>query len=80
MATLEKEKTRSTLLLDEYFEEGDDRFLDAVRECTADGKLKAVAGRWYSDRRPWARKMYVSMIDAKKGAALYSALAPLGSG
>lgn len=58
-----KTKPASLLLLDEYFAEGEDAFLDEILRCTADGKLKSFAGRWYSDRRPWARKMLIAYVD-----------------
>ncbi|MCB9595994.1 MAG: hypothetical protein H6719_24955 [Sandaracinaceae bacterium] len=59
MATL----SQSTLLLEEHFENGDDRFLDALYACTADGKLKALAPRWIADPRPWARKALLAYVD-----------------
>jgi hypothetical protein len=63
-------KTRTTqttssskLLLDEYFEAGDDRFVDEVLALDAGKKLKSLAERWYRDARPFARKTLLLYID-----------------
>ncbi|WP_437723993.1 hypothetical protein [Sorangium sp. So ce861] len=53
----------STLLLDERFEAGDDRFVDEVLASEAGRKLKALAPRWYADRRPFARRALLRYID-----------------
>lgn len=53
----------STLLIDEYFAEGDDRFFDEVLRSRADRKLHALAPRWYEDERPWAREMLLRYVD-----------------
>jgi hypothetical protein len=54
---------RSSLLLDEYFEAGDDRFLDEVLACASSSQLKGIASRWYADRRPFARQALLRYID-----------------
>ncbi|MCA9605520.1 MAG: hypothetical protein KC619_07985 [Myxococcales bacterium] len=54
---------KSTLLLEEHFEDGDDRFLEAVFACTADRKLDALGARWVADPRPWARRMLLAYVD-----------------
>ena len=53
----------STLLIDEYFEAGDERFLDAVLASSADKKLYAFGKRWLGDSREWARAMLLRYID-----------------
>lgn len=53
----------SSLLLDEHFAAGDPRFLDEVFASAAAKKLKAFAGRWYEDRRPFAREALLRYID-----------------
>ncbi|WP_437937304.1 hypothetical protein [Sorangium sp. So ce341] len=55
--------TASTLLLDERFEAGDDRFVDEVLASEAGRKLKALAPRWYADGRPFARRALLRYID-----------------
>ena len=51
------------VLLEERFESEDPRFLDDVLGCTEDGKLKALATKWYRDRRPWARRQLIAYVD-----------------
>ncbi len=53
----------STLLLDEFFSEGDDRFFEELVATRADRKLHALAPRWFVDERPWARGMLLRYID-----------------
>jgi hypothetical protein len=53
----------SSLLLDEHFEAGDDRFIDEVIASTAAKKLKALAERWYADPREFARRSLLRYID-----------------
>lgn len=55
--------TSSKLLLDEYFEAGDDRFVDEVLSLDAGKKLKSLAERWYRDARPFARRTLLLYID-----------------
>ncbi|KYG08843.1 hypothetical protein BE21_21240 [Sorangium cellulosum] len=55
--------TASTLLLDERFGAGDDRFVDEVLASEAGRKLKALAPRWYADGRPFARRALLRYID-----------------
>lgn len=55
--------TSSKLLLDEYFEAGDDRFVDEVLSLDAGKKLKSLAERWYRDGRPFARRTLMLYID-----------------
>src|SRR5688572_28438616 len=52
----------SNLLLDEYFEAGDDRFVDEVLSVTARKKLKALGERWLRDGRPFARRTLIAYI------------------
>ena len=58
-----RSRVASSLLLDEYFEAGDDRFVDEVIASTAAGRLKALAPRWYADARPSARRALLRYID-----------------
>ncbi|WP_437592832.1 hypothetical protein [Sorangium sp. So ce1000] len=58
-----RSQTASTLLLDERFEAGDDRFVDEVLASEAGRKLKALAPRWYADGRPFARRALLRYID-----------------
>jgi hypothetical protein len=51
------------LLVDEYFASADDRFLPELLHCRAEGALKALAERWYGDRRPWARAALLEYVD-----------------
>lgn len=53
----------STLLLDEYFEAGDERFLAEVLACGAEKWLKMLGERWYRDPRPFARRALLAYID-----------------
>ena len=54
----------SILLVDEYFEHGDPRFVAELLRCTdAEARLKAFGTRWFSDRRPFARAALLSFID-----------------
>lgn len=55
--------TTSKLLLDEYFEAGDDRFVDEVLSLDAGKKLKSLAERWYRDSRAFARRTLLLYID-----------------
>ncbi len=59
----ETQRIGSTLLVDEWFERGDDRFLGELLAVTAAGKLAALAAKWYGDTRPWARRMLLAYID-----------------
>ncbi|MBK9258403.1 MAG: hypothetical protein IPM54_01040 [Polyangiaceae bacterium] len=58
-----KPTTSSNLLVDEYFEAGDDRFVDEVLSLQAGKKLKSMAERWYRDSRPFARRALLLYID-----------------
>jgi hypothetical protein len=53
----------SKLLLDEYFEAGDDRFVDEVLSNQQGKKLKSLAERWYRDGRAFARRTLLLYID-----------------
>jgi hypothetical protein len=55
--------TGSSLLLDEHYEAGDERFLDELLASTAGKKLKGLAERWYKDKRPFARRMLLAYLD-----------------
>ena len=58
----DREHNASTLLLDEYFDAGDARFLDEVFACRVPNKLKALAATWYGDARPWAREQLLAYV------------------
>ncbi|MGA9521771.1 MAG: hypothetical protein WBV82_09915 [Myxococcaceae bacterium] len=53
----------SALLIDEFFEAGDDRFLEEVLRSDSDKKLKSLAERWYRDARPFARRMLCAYVE-----------------
>lgn len=53
----------STLLIDEYFDAGDERFLAEVLSSRSDKKLLSLAQRWYWDPRPFARRMLLAYVD-----------------
>jgi hypothetical protein len=53
----------SSLLLDEHFAAGDLRFVDEVLASTSAKRLKALAERWYTDGRPFAREALHLYID-----------------
>jgi hypothetical protein len=53
----------STLLIDEYFEAGDDRFLAEVLASRSDKKLLTLAERWFWDPRPFARRLLLAYVD-----------------
>jgi hypothetical protein len=55
--------TASALLIDDYFEAADDRFVDEILASTGARKLKSLAPRWYGDRRPFARAALLRYID-----------------
>ena len=56
------EPVGSTVLVQEYFDTADDRFLDEVLRLRAGAMLAALAERWYADTRPWARRMLLAYI------------------
>ncbi len=54
----------SLLLVEEYFDAEDERFLAAVRTRYPPAELAAFADRWKKDPRPWARRqifLYLSL-------------------
>lgn len=53
----------SSLLLDEYFASGDERFLGEVFRSALEKKLGSMAARWYADARPFARAALLRYID-----------------
>jgi len=53
----------SSLMMDELFEAGDDRFLEEVLKSRSDKKLKSLAGKWLQDPRPFARRMLLAYVD-----------------
>ncbi len=53
----------SGLALQEYFDTGDDRFLDELRATEAPRRLAALAERWKRDPRPWARAMVFAYLE-----------------
>lgn len=56
-------ESASALLMDEFFEAGDDRFLDEVLKSRSDKKLRSLAEKWYADPRPFARKALLAYVD-----------------
>jgi hypothetical protein len=55
--------TGSSLLLEEYFAAGDERFLDEVFALTSEKTQKPLAEKWFLDPRPFARQMLIRYID-----------------
>jgi hypothetical protein len=53
----------STLLLDELWKAGDDRFLDELLRFEGEKYLGFLAERSYTDKRPFARKVVLAYID-----------------
>ena len=47
---------RSALLLDEYYNAEDPRFLEQFRQVGHPLKLAGLAERWKKDPRPWVRQ------------------------
>lgn len=54
--------TASALLLDEWFASGDPRFLAEVLACSDPKRLFALAPKWGSDARTWARTQLIAYI------------------
>lgn len=46
----------SAFIVDEYFDRGDSRFVETLRETWQPKPLAALADRWKRDPRPWARE------------------------
>lgn len=61
--TLPPEERSSTLMLDEFFNAEDERFVDELRKITSASKLAGLAERWKKDPRPWARKQIFQYLD-----------------
>jgi hypothetical protein len=53
----------STLVVDEAFATGDDRFVELVRSVTASKYLAALADRWKKDPRAWAREQIFAYLS-----------------
>jgi hypothetical protein len=53
----------SSLMMDEFFEAGDDRFLEEVLKSRSDKKLRSFAAKWLQDTRPFARRMLLAYVD-----------------
>jgi hypothetical protein len=53
----------SSLLLDEYFASGDDRFVAELLRFDGEKRLAFWAEKLYTDTRPFARKMLLAYID-----------------
>lgn len=53
----------SGLALQEYFDTGDDRFLETLRATQAPKRLASLAERWKRDPRPWARTMLFAYLE-----------------
>ncbi len=50
----------SSLLMDEYFNAEDSRFVDELRNVNDSKKLAGLAERWKKDPRPWARQQMLA--------------------
>lgn len=64
----------SALLIDLYFETGDDRFLDEVLCFDGAKKLAGLAKPWFEDTRPFARRALLAYIDDGCARAEHKAL------
>jgi hypothetical protein len=53
----------SMLLVEEYFDREDERFIDALREVSAVKPLAGFAQRWKKDHRPWARRQVFRYLE-----------------
>src|SRR5262245_51231889 len=53
----------STLLVDESFASGDDRFIEHLRAVTQPKYLAGLADRWKKDPRPWAREQVLRYLE-----------------
>lgn len=53
----------SSLMLDEWYEAGDERFVDEVLASRNPGKLKSLAAKWATDARPFARNALLAYVD-----------------
>ncbi|AKT43992.1 hypothetical protein [Chondromyces crocatus] len=56
-------RVSSSLLLDDLYQAGDERFLDEVLTSTAVQQLKALVPLWYANERPFARRALLRYID-----------------
>lgn len=53
----------STLLLSEYFDAGDERFLAELYASNAARKLQVFGPKWFADKRRFAREALLAYID-----------------
>lgn len=53
----------SSLLIDEFFETGDPRFVGEVVASRDSAKLKSLAARWYADQRSFARQALFTYFE-----------------
>lgn len=51
------------LLLEEYFNSEDDRFLETLRQISSAPFLASVAERWKKDPCPWARQQILNYLE-----------------
>jgi len=65
MQTPGADEPGSAVLLDEYFAESDDRFVELLLTVRDPSRLAALADRWKVDPRPWARRMLFAYLDAE---------------
>ncbi len=53
----------SMLMVEEFFDHEDERFLDALRDIDQWRALAGFAGRWKKDHRPWARQQVLRYLQ-----------------
>lgn len=53
---IKRPENASMLLVREYFDQQDDRFVEELRKVYEAPSLGALADQWKTDRRPWARE------------------------
>jgi len=58
-----RSQSGSFLLLDEYFDTSDPRFLETLRQVHSPKKLAGLAERWKKDIRPWAREQILDYLS-----------------
>jgi len=63
IAGVEPARKASALLVDLYFEVGDERFVEEVLCFDGPKKLAGLAKPWFEDKRPFARRALLAYID-----------------
>ena len=64
----------SLLLVEEYFEREDGRFLPTIRNPFPPAPLQSFAQKWRADPRPWARQQILAYLDLPLNCAGHNPL------